>query len=231
LPSRDRRAKTLVYMQSAFREHRHFLRRPTNAIVAAMICVAALAAGCGDDDAAAPPSVTPADTLARIHVDGTVFRDALGRQVVLRGYNARVDGIFDDTFDDGRIALDTIPPFDEDAGRRFEELGLNVLRLPVNWSGLEPQPQQYSEAYMQRVDAVVELGRRHHFYVLIDMHQDAYSKEIGQDGAPLWAIVPPPQMLLQGPLTDLDARTASPQVLAATASFIANRPATDGRPL
>ena len=34
---------------------------------------------------------------------------------------------------------------------------------------------------------------------MIDLHQDAYSKEIGEDGAPLWAIQPPPTMLLAGP--------------------------------
>jgi endoglycosylceramidase len=55
--------------------------------------------------------------------------------------------------------------------------------------------------------------------VLIDLHQDAYSKEIGEDGAPLWAIQPPPTMLLQGPLTDLDARRTSGQVTDAFATF------------
>jgi endoglycosylceramidase len=51
------------------------------------------------------------------------------------------------------------------------------------------------------------------------MHQDAYSKEIGEDGAPLWAIVPPPTELLGGPLTDLSDRRLSAQVLAAFDTF------------
>ena len=37
--------------------------------------------------------------------------DRSGRQVVLRGVNARVQGLFDVTFDDGRIALQPIPAF------------------------------------------------------------------------------------------------------------------------
>jgi endoglycosylceramidase len=51
------------------------------------------------------------------------------------------------------------------------------------------------------------------------MHQDAWSKEIGEDGAPLWAIEPPPEKLLEGPLHDLGARRVSPQVTKAFESF------------
>ena len=192
------------------------------------VALAVLVAGCGGDD---PSSTGNSDELTAVHVEGTTFRDARGRQVLLRGYNARVENIFDVTFDDGRIALEDIPPFDENDARRFEELGFNVLRLPVDWSGLEPHPLQYSEAYMRRIDTVVDLARLHHFYVLIDMHQDAYSKEFGEDGEPLWAIVPPPPMLLQGPLTDLDQRRLSMPVLEAGVNFFANVPALDGRPL
>jgi endoglycosylceramidase len=207
--------------------------RTTHHVVAVALILVVLLAGCGDDDPAFNTTQSRNDELPAVYVEGTTFRDASGRQVLLRGYNARVEGIFDVTFDDGRIPLESIPPFVEDDAQRFEQLGLNVLRLPVNWSGLEPHPQQYSEAYMQRIDAVVALGRRHHFYVLIDMHQDAYSKEFGEDGAPLWAIVPPPPMLLQGPLTDLDSRRISAPVLRATGNFfsLSNKLATDGRPL
>lgn len=188
----------------------------------------ALFSGCGDTVAESNPQQSQ---LLPAHVEGTTFRDSMGRQLLLRGYNARAQGIFDVTFDDGRTALEDVPAFAEPDAQRLEELGLNVLRLPVNWSGLEPQPQQYSEMYMQRIDAILALGRRHRFYVLIDMHQDAYSKEIGEDGAPLWAIVPAPTRLLQGPLTDLESRRSSPQVLAAFASFFRNRPGPDGRGL
>ena len=61
------------------------------------------------------------------------------------------------------------------------------------------------------------------------MHQDAYSKEIGEDGEPLWAIVPPPTQLLSGPSDD--SRRLTGPVLNAGFSFFADDPATDGRPL
>src|SRR6185436_18186539 len=43
--------------------------------------------------------------------------------------------------------------------------------------------------------------------------------EIGEDGAPLWAIQPPPTMKLQGPLDDLGDRRLSQQVQSAFSSF------------
>jgi endoglycosylceramidase len=151
-----------------------------------------------------------------------MFADDEGRTVLLRGVNARVEGLFDVTFDDGRVALEPIPDFTDDDARRMRALGFNFLRLPVNWSGLEPRdasPRAYLASYVARLRQVLDLCRAHGIYVLVDWHQDAYSKEIGEDGAPLWAIWPPPTMLLEGPLEDLEARRTSPQVLAAFATF------------
>ena len=60
-------------------------------------------------------------------------------------------------------------------------------------------------------------------WCLVDLHQDAYSKEIGEDGVPLWAIKPPPTELLEGPLEDLEERRISQQVLEAFATFFGDR--------
>jgi endoglycosylceramidase len=141
----------------------------------------------------------------------------------------KVTGLFDITFDDGRTPNETFTDFDETRATRYEKLGFNVIRLPVNWSGLEPKPQQYSEAFLTKLGAILDLAWRHHVYVFVDMHQDSYSKEIGEDGAPLWAIVPPPPQLLSGPSDD--SRRLSGPVLTAGFNFFANQPATDGRPL
>jgi len=168
--------------------------------------------GCQEEPAAmpAPP----------VRAEGGILQDLAGRQVILRGINARVDGIFDVTFDDGRVPLEKIPPLSgEDCRFIGAELGFNLLRLPVNWSGIEPKKGQYSEAYFARVEQVIRRCHAHGVYTLIDLHQDAWSKEIGEDGAPLWAIVPPPTKLLQGPLKDLEQRRMSAQVLAAFKSF------------
>jgi endoglycosylceramidase len=174
------------------------------------------------------PSASRTDPDA-VHVVGRTFRDGRGRQLLFRGYNAKAAPVYDVTFDDGRTANATFTDFGEAFAARLEQLGLNALRLPVNWSDFEPHPLEYNDAFLARIEAILRLAHAHHFYVLIDMHQDAYSKEIGYDGEPLWAIVPPPDMLLQGPVTT--DRTLTGPVLDATASFFANVPATDGRPL
>jgi endoglycosylceramidase len=185
----------------------------------AVVCWVTLAcAGCSQ-----PPKDEPAVRLSRVTVENGVFVDALGRTVVLRGVNARVEGLFDVTFDDGRQALEPIPAFGvEDCAFLSETLGMNLLRLPVNWSGIEPVRGEFNQAYLDEVVALVEACQTHGVYTLVDLHQDAYSKHIGEDGAPLWAIVPPPTELLEGPLDDLEARRVSGQVVQAFGSFFRN---------
>jgi len=162
--------------------------------------------------------------FAPLDVDGRHLRDSDGRAVILRGVNARIEGVFDVVLDGGRAPLEELPTFEAEDARRMAELGFNVLRLPINWSGVEPQPGAYDAAYLERVARVVSLCKAEGILVLVDLHQDAYSKEIGEDGAPLWAIQPPPDMLLSGPLDDLGARRLSTQVQRAfTGFFTENR--------
>jgi endoglycosylceramidase len=88
-------------------------------------------------------------------------------------------------------------------------LGFNFIRLPVNWSQLEPTPGDYSATYIDRIAQVVEWARQQGIYVLLDMHEDNYSRftpetapvslppllapsrESGghADGAPAWAVM------------------------------------------
>lgn len=145
-----------------------------------------------------------------------------GRDLLLRGVNARIEGVFDVTFDDGRTALEPIPAFTSADAKEMAAMGFNFLRLPVNWSALEPERDVFDDAYLERIDHVVRLCEAEGIYVLLDFHQDAYSKEIGEDGAPLWAIVPPPTELLEGPMHDLDQRRTSKQVIDAFNSFFDN---------
>jgi endoglycosylceramidase len=172
-----------------------------------------LIAACGGGDPA--PKTTP------LWSDGVHLRDAEGRVAILRGVNARVEGVFDVTFDDGRTALEPIPPLTTADCTRMRELGFDLLRLPINWSGIEPMQGAFDEAYLQRVDAAIDCAGNAGLFVLVDLHQDAYSKEIGEDGAPLWAIQPPPMQLLQGPLDDLGARRVSAQTQDAFRTFFA----------
>ena len=208
------------------------MRRPHFAFALTAL-VFALPAACGKSSSSPPadagPTGAPRTDPDAVHVDGRTFRDGRGRQLLFRGYNAKATTTFDVVFEDGRTANETFADFNEKAAARLESLGMNVLRLPLSWSGLEPKPQQYSQAFLDKIATILALAHAHHFYVFLDMHQDAYSKEIGEDGAPLWAIVPPPPMLLSGPYDD--SRRLTGPALSAGYNFFDNAAATDGRPL
>lgn len=170
--------------------------------------------------AAALGACTPERGPPSLHASGGRLLDDLDREVVLRGINARIDGLFDVSFDDGRVALETIPAFGRDDLRLVrDELGMNAVRVPINWSGLQPQPGPLDDGYLERLFALLALCAEEELWCLVDLHQDAWSKEIGEDGAPLWAIVPAPEELLEGPLDDLEDRRLSEQVLRAFDTF------------
>ena len=89
---------------------------------------------------------------------------------------------------------------------QLRALGYDSIRLAVSWSLLEPQPGHVDTTYIDRIAQVVGWARAAGIYVVIDMHQDAWSKYLytasGQlcpppfkavggsheaDGAPAWA--------------------------------------------
>jgi endoglycosylceramidase len=135
-----------------------------------------------------------------------------------------------------KTPLEPVPPLTAADLSRMRAIGFDVLRLPIHWSAIEPNDAPpggaptYDDAYLDRVAAIVALAKAADVAVLLDLHQDAYSKWIGEDGAPLWAIVPPPDKILDGPLTDLGARTLSQQVQRAFATFF-SRTSGDGAKL
>jgi endoglycosylceramidase len=158
-------------------------------------------------------------------VDGRLV-DKVGREITLRGVNARAAGLFDVTFDDGRLPLEAIPTFDAGDVDRMRDLGFDLLRLPINWSALEPEQGRYSRSYLRRIAKVVALCGKRDVAVVLDFHQDAFSKEIGQDGAPRWVLDlllgPDGYPYLGGPLEDLTARRLAPYTLDAFRKFDAN---------
>src|SRR5262249_53436795 len=86
-----------------------------------------------------------------------------------------------------------------------------------------PVQGKFDETYLDRIAAVVDLCAKRDILVLLDFHQDGFSKEIGQDGAPRWVL----DLLLGpdgypyegGPLTDLDARRFAPWTPASFRGF------------
>ena len=83
--------------------------------------------------------------------------------------------------------------------------GFNIVRLALSWSQLEPVPGSYKTAYLEQVAQVVSWAKEQGVYVILDMHEDQFSRFIqpdplkpcpdgtsasgGFDGAPAWAVV------------------------------------------
>jgi endoglycosylceramidase len=110
--------------------------------------------------------------------------DAAGRTVLLRGVNVRAAELFD--MFHGRGPL---PAFDAEADCRVigEGFGLDQVRLAINWSLLEPARGQLDSTYVDRLLAVAAACDRHGVATIVDLHQDGFSKYVGDDGAPFWA--------------------------------------------
>ncbi|HZN14270.1 MAG TPA: cellulase family glycosylhydrolase [Acidimicrobiales bacterium] len=188
--------------------------------------------------AAGAPPATAASTLPWLHVAHRrgqlpVIADAAGRTVLLRGANASgfEDDWYRDRNPDGTQKVAPFWPIDVNAykgGRcpanshvmsqpalcesdviEMRTLGFNMMRLTLSWSALESTPGHYDRAYLDRIEQVVSWAAAQHIYVLLDMHQDNYSRFIAPTspvdapplltstpgsgnhaaGAPPWAIV------------------------------------------
>ncbi|CAF4352989.1 unnamed protein product, partial [Adineta steineri] len=61
---------------------------------------------------------------------------------------------------------------------QIRKWGFNVIRLCLSWSALEPTPGNYSEIYLQRVEQIVQWASEEQVYVILDMHEDLYSRYI-----------------------------------------------------
>jgi hypothetical protein len=147
--------------------------------------------------------------------------DESGRSVILRGIN--VNGLVDywtkdlrppyaiaaSAYANGRCPADnavtTAVPLCERDLDQIARLGLDVIRLPVSWSLLEPTPGHLDPVPVARIAQVLGWAGKRGIRVVIDLHQDAWSKFVfapagtlcppgstamdGGDGAPEWASV------------------------------------------
>jgi endoglycosylceramidase len=72
--------------------------------------------------------------------------------------------------------------------RLATDWGFNFVRYLILWDALEPQPGEYSQSYLNKVEDRMDWFAEAGIHVVIDMHQDVYSRVFCCDGAPAWAI-------------------------------------------
>jgi hypothetical protein len=148
------------------------------------------------DGAAAANGAVRAATAVTVSpaADGSdwVFRDSLGRELTLRGFN--VSG-------SAKLYENSLLPFRDraDAATSAQAMrdltGANTVRFLIAWEGVQPTPGTIDTGYLDRaVEQLREFTDRG-FYVLLDYHQDLYSSHLFHrdswytgDGAPEWVI-------------------------------------------
>lgn len=176
--------------------------------------VMVLGAGCSDPKAIGEPQapsceeivqdpaflceVQAPDVSMALGRDGKDFIDDEGRMVLLRGVNAG-----------GRSKMPPFFPFpfaesgfpnQADAGSFDDELelyvdkivewGHNSVRLPFSWEAVEPVRGEYDEVFVGRLVKFAEHLAEREIRVILDFHQDVFSRHYCGDGFPLWAASP-----------------------------------------
>lgn len=151
-----------------------------------------------------------------ISVSGTKFIDSFGRHIIFNGIN-----YVDKNPNVNYITHDSAATF-----TRFRNWGFNCIRLGVIWDGVEPEPGKYDEKYLDKIQEQVNWATQNGLYVMLDMHQDLYSREFS-DGAPSWATLTDGLPHATGFIWS-DSYFMSEAVQHAFDNFWANKPVSDG---
>jgi hypothetical protein len=137
-----------------------------------------------------------------MHITNPWLTDDEGRTLILRGINlagsskvpARPRTATRRQFlQDHRKVSFVGRPFPLEAARehfaRIRSWGFTLLRLLVPWEAVEHAgPGQYDQEYLAYLDTLVGLAGDHDLQVLIDPHQDTWSRLCGGSGAPGWTL-------------------------------------------
>jgi hypothetical protein len=162
------------------------------AAVASGVAVAlsmVVAVGNRPADAAEAPSWFEPSALT---VRGSAFVDENGREVVLRGFN--VSGTVK-LSEHGGLPYKNVVDARRSATAMRQLTGANSVRFLLSWAYAEPTPGQLDEAYLRKVTEQLSVFLDQGFYVLLDYHQDLYSRYLFNsgswytgDGAPQWVV-------------------------------------------
>lgn len=176
-------------------------------LAAAIVAVIAVGAsvvlsGLGSASSASASTASGDQSIPKgfLRADGAVISDGDGNQVLLHGVN--VNQLVD--FYQPRADVSATDPLTEHDFAGIAALGFNVVRLNLSWSALEPQRGTLDQTYVGKISEAVGWAKQHGLYVVLDMHQDAWSDAAtangtqcrpgtdpmwGYDGAPAWATI------------------------------------------
>lgn len=156
---------------------------------------------------------------APLRNNGRWIVDSDGRVVIVHGVNM----------------INKMPPYYSPKAAGFTDgdaqllaaNGLNVVRVGVIYSAVEPEPGVYDEAYLDSIRETVEMLARYGISSLIDFHQDGWGPEFSCEGFPKWATNTSGNAFPGGPFPGLLADKA---VMSAFGNFWSNVPLGEGKP-
>ncbi len=188
---------------------------PITALIPALCVLAAIAPTETVTSQRDNPPVPSSVPLPRITVAGNRFVDPAGRQIILHGVNA------------GHTSKPDSVRVKPDVCARMRDWGLNVIRLQMEWSQIEPECGKYDEQYLCLIDEQIAAARAAGLHVYLDMHQDLWGVKSG-NGAPAWATLDEGRPHAGNPNLWQESYWTSPMVHAAFDNFYANKSGPDG---
>ena len=137
-----------------------------------------------------------------LRTNGGMLLDGDGRSVLLRGINVSgscklpamgAEPAGSGRFEPNRAVSYVGRPFPLSEARshfaRLASWGFHTVRLPVTWEAVEGRaPGRFDEAYLGYLRGLVALADEAGLRVLVDFHQDVWSRFTGGDGAPRWTL-------------------------------------------
>lgn len=146
----------------------------------------------------------------KIRTDGNGgFVDTEGRTIQLKGINLDGGSKFprepcfpshrpvkskDSLFFDGDNVSFVGRPFPVDQAadhfKRIKALGYNVVRYIITWEAIEHEgPGIYDDEFISYTVEILKIIQKiGGLYIIIDPHQDVWSRYTGGDGAPMWTL-------------------------------------------
>ena len=150
-------------------------------------------------------TAVPEPSTLPLHVQGSEFRDAAGRQLWLRAINLGggsklprdASGTVLRSTDTDYLQADNLTfvdrplPLEQAAPHfaRIRSFGFNALRLAVTWEAIMPRSAtEIDRHYLNYLRQLCQLAGEADLRVILDMHQDVWSRYSGGSGAPRWTL-------------------------------------------
>ncbi|TPX37193.1 hypothetical protein SmJEL517_g00817 [Synchytrium microbalum] len=134
-----------------------------------------------------PNKPTEITTIAGVDTDTHSFIDVKGRTRLFRGVNVvykvhpwhPLTANWDPQFS-----------FSHEDIQLLSDLNINVIRLGIQWPGVEPVRGEYNQTYLDVIKGIIQACSNKGIYILADFHQDSLSEKFCGEGLPLWAADP-----------------------------------------